>query len=326
MHSLALRTTVLGALLALTACTDDKTHAIRPLSPAEGASKTTVPNNWTIHIDGITASTPVYLGPSPFPSQITAWVTVRDGSGNARYETNVSSWMASCNNLLSCTLTSRSVTGGTQYGYVIGVSPNVEGNLYLGVSRDDLSTATATGTFRGVGVYTINGPSASTYSFSPLQTAQFADTAFHRWGANVSSLYPPSYSFSNPAVGFISSSGFFTATDCGTANVTVTRGGTTANRSVTVSPCRPKVTINGPTLVKPNVTCTYSTTVTSGSGTITRTHWSADGGLGDGSPIAIPTMYLDPANPLTVVVNDANGTFGTAQISITISPSAPNCT
>ncbi|HEY9227155.1 MAG TPA: hypothetical protein VIP11_10940, partial [Gemmatimonadaceae bacterium] len=314
-----------GALLALAACSDAPTNARRNLTPGE-PSKTTVPNGWTITIDGPQPPQAIYMGPSPFPSADTAWVTVRDQNGAARYDTNISNWMATCTPGLSCQIVSRGVVGGTQWGYIVSVDPNVEAFLYLGLQRDNLTTSTTDGIYRGIGVWSIHGPFASSYTFTPLQTAQFVDTAFSRWNQNVSAYFPASYSISNPAVGSVSSGGFFTATDCGTANVTVSRGGKTASHSVSVSPCVLHVTINGPSVVKPNTPCTWSVSVTGGSGTLSNVHWySDDSGMGDGSPITINTMYLDSFNPLNVRVTDANGTVGFAQKTITIDGNAPNC-
>ena len=310
-----------ATLLAVAACADNATRPLRDITLSE-PSRVLVGAGWTIAIDG---SQPNYTGPSPFSSSVTAWVTVKDNTGATRWDSDYHNWISGCTSGMSCSIVNRNLPGGTQWGVAITVDPNVEGTLNLDMLRSDLTHATAQGIYRGIGVWSIHGPFASSYAFAPLQTAQFVDTAFSRWNQNVSPIFPASYSISNSAVGNVSSSGFFTSTDCGTANVTVSRGAQTASHSVSVSPCRPHITISGPSVVRPNAMCTYTATVTGGSGSYTSMHWYSDGaGLGDGSSVTINTSSLDGF--INILVTDANGTNNSGSFAVTLDSNASNCT
>jgi hypothetical protein len=90
------------------------------------------------------------------------------------------------------------------------------------------------------------------------------------------------------------------------------------------SPPTLSVSINGPEQVPPDQSCSYSSTVSGGTGSYSY-QWSRNGvGVGTGSNVTVYTGDLSRYT-LTLVVQDTGANWGSNGLSATVSSGAPDC-
>lgn len=87
----------------------------------------------------------------------------------------------------------------------------------------------------------------------------------------------------------------------------------------------PTVTINGPTTVRPNSTCYYSSTVSGGTSPYSYEWYQDNGVIGTDSGVDASATGYVYGYILTLTVTDSNGLVGSARQDVTITASAPIC-
>lgn len=144
--------------------------------------------------------------------------------------------------------------------------------------------------------------SPSSVSLTLGQTAQLSSVTRDHWNTDISASYANlrSYTSTNSQIASVSSTGLVTATDCGTANVSVTaadsRFSATSNAiPVMVSPpCKLRISIQGPIMVRAGDTCTFTATISGGQAPFVSSNWYA-------RIVGTPSfLYSNPTSSTTV--------------------------